>query len=424
MSLRLAAFAALVVACGAFSRAHAGDVIDLDTAFARVEATHPDLKLFRYSEAGLRAEADKAAQKPPLVAGLALENAFGSGAYSSTQAAELTVSLASVLERGGKRAARTALAASRIDALGNSREAKRLDLLAEVARRYLDLAAAQAQQRIATLDREQRERTLAAAKKRVQAGASPLSVQLAADAALARTELDLTRAQNEQRAAARRLALLWGERDAGELTAADYRLALPPVPEFGRIAALLDNTPDITRFADEQRVREARLQLARSARSADLDWQVGLRRFQDGSDWALTGSVGMALGAASRAQPDIRQAEAELESLSLERDSAQLGLYATLAQAHGGLQAASGEAQQLRAEVLPRLLKAESAAEQAYRAGALSYLEWAQLQSETTAARRQDLAAAIAAQRALIEIQRLTATNFGAAAAGAIEELQ
>lgn len=422
MSLRLAAAAALVVACGAFSRAHAGDIIDLDTAFARVETTHPDLKLFRYNEAGLRAEADKAAQKPALVAGLALENAFGSGAYSGTRGAELSVSLASVLERGDKRAARTALAASRIDALGSSREAKRLDLLAEVARRYLDLAAAQAQQRIAALDRAQRERTLAAAKKRVQAGASPLSVQLAADAALARTALDLTRAQNEQQAAARRLALLWGERNADALAAAADELALPPLPEFSRIAALLESTPDITRFADERRVREARLQLARSARSADLDWQVGLRRFQDGSDWALTGSVGLSLGASARAQPDIRQAEAELEALGLERDSAELGLYATLAQAHGGLQAARSEAQQLRSEVLPRLLTAENAAEQAYRAGALSYLEWAQLQSETTAARRQDLAAAIAAQRALIEIQRLTATNFGAAAAGAVEE--
>ena len=47
-------------------------------------------------------------------------------------------------------------------------------------------------------------------------------------------------------------------------------------------------------------------------------------------------------------------------------------------------------------------------AERAYRAGAISYLEWAQLQSERTAARRQQLEVALDAQRALIELQRLT----------------
>ena len=45
----------------------------------------------------------------------------------------------------------------------------------------------------------------------------------------------------------------------------------------------------------------------------------------------------------------------------------------------------------MQAEVLPRLTRAEAAAERAYRAGAISYLEWAQLQSECTNARKQQL---------------------------------
>jgi cobalt-zinc-cadmium efflux system outer membrane protein len=58
--------------------------------------------------------------------------------------------------------------------------------------------------------------------------------------------------------------------------------------------------------------------------------------------------------------------------------------------------------------VLPKLARAERAAEHAYRAGAISYLEWAQLQSERTAMAQQQLDVALDAQRALIEIQRLT----------------
>ena len=68
--------------------------------------------------------------------------------------------------------------------------------------------------------------------------------------------------------------------------------------------------------------------------------------------------------------------------------------------------------QRLRDDILPKLGKAEAAAERAYRGGAISYLEWAQLQSERTATRKQQLEAALDAQRALIEIQRLTGQAF------------
>ncbi len=79
------------------------------------------------------------------------------------------------------------------------------------------------------------------------------------------------------------------------------------------------------------------------------------------------------------------------------------------------------EVDRLRTDVLPKLAKAEAAAERAYRAGAISYLEWAQLQSERTAARKQQLDAALEAQRALIEIQRLTGAPFVAAPAQATQ---
>ncbi|MFD2406425.1 TolC family protein [Azorhizophilus paspali] len=95
-------------------------------------------------------------------------------------------------------------------------------------------------------------------------------------------------------------------------------------------------------------------------------------------------------------------------ALEIEREARELSLHSTLAEAHGRYRAAQLEVRRLRDEVIPLLSRAEGAAERAYRAGAISYLEWAQLQSERTAARRQQLDAALDAQRTLIEIQRLT----------------
>lgn len=432
MRMRFAAFAACVVASVVAWPAAATLPVDtpptltLDDAFARVAdyqgKQHPDLRLFDTRADVLAAERDAAALRPAWVVGGSVENAFGSGSARGLQGAELTLTLASVLERGGKLDARRILANSRIDGLAVQRETRRLDLLADVARRYLAAVAAQEQRSIAQADIAQRRRTVAGARQRLQAGASPESVLLTAQAALARAELDHARAVQRLVAARQHLASLWGERDPGFAVVAQDPLRLPAIADVSALSALIDSTPELAQFADEQRIREARLRLARSDSTADLDWQIGVRRLQASDDIAFVGSVSMPLGRLSRAQPEIRMAEAELASLEIEREARGLALYSTLAEAHGRYRVAQVEVQHLQDEVLPKLTQAEAAAERAYRAGAVSYLEWAQLQSERTAARRQQLEAALDAQRALIEIQRLTGQAFVAAPAAATAE--
>ena len=414
MQIRRAALAAWVIACAVAWPAAASDpkagppALTLDDAVSRIANTHPELRLFDARGAVLAAERDQAAQRPPLVAAVELENAFGTGQARALDAAELSLSLASVLERGGKLDARRSLAQARIDALAIERETRRLDLLAEAARRYLGAVAAKAQRALAQADIEQRRRAVAAARLRLQAGASPESVLLTTQAALARAELALARADQQAQVARQHLAALWGERAPQFAVAAADPLRLPAIADAAALADLLQRSPELAQFADAQRIGEARLQLARSAEAVDLDWQLGLRRAQDSGDTALVAGLSLALGSRARAQPGIRAAQAELDVLNVEREARGMALYATLVEAHGRYQLARLEVARLRDEVLPTLARAEAAAERAYRAGAASYLEWAQLQSERTASRRQQLEVALDAQRALIELQRLT----------------
>lgn len=412
MWLRLAAVAAFAIApcvhAQAPSPAVPPETLTLDDAIARVARVHPDLRLFGTRTDTLLAERDAALLRPALRAGLDVENVLGSGAASGIDQAEVTLTLAGVLERGGKLDARRTLAQARIDALSVQREAQRLDLLADVARRYLAVAGARVAADVARRDIAQRTRTVAAARQRLQAGASPESVVLTAQAALARAELALARAEQQSGAARQHLAALWGERNPQFAIAASDPLVLPAVADVGELAALLQGMPELAQFADERRIREARVRLARTAATPDLDWQVGVRRLQENGDTALVGGISLALGSERRAQPEIRAAEADLAALEIERESRDVALYSTLTDAHGRYRVAQLDVQRMRHDVLPRLLRAEQAAERAYRAGAISYLEWAQLQSETTATRRQQLDAALEAQRALIELQRLT----------------
>lgn len=408
MSFRFAAVAAVACALACTQLTRAETVLNLDAAIARVADAHPDLRLFAARERGLEAERAKALQRPAWVAAVELDNAFGSGPFSGLDAAELSLSLASVFERGGKLDARRTLAESRIDAQAVEREGKRLDLLAETARRYLAMVEARAMEEIASADIQQRRAAVDAAAQRHRVGAVPEAVLLTAQAALARAELDLARAAQGRNSARQHLAALWGERaPAFEIAPADP-LRMPDVAELAHLVAMLDATPELERFVDQTRIASARLQLARSEASADLDWQVGLRVLEGGEDVGVRASLSMPLGARRRAQPGMDQAQAELDALGIEREAAGLALYATLIEAHGRYRTAQLEVERLRASVLPLLQRAEAASEQAWRRGASSYLEWSTLQAEVTEARRQQLRMAIDGQRALIEIQRLT----------------
>jgi cobalt-zinc-cadmium efflux system outer membrane protein len=384
--------------------------LDLRQAFSLTLERHPDLRRLPLQQAVLAAEADMAAQKPAWLAGASLENALGSGDYRGADAAELTLSLGSVLEHPDRRDARMDVAQSRLAGLDIEAEARRLDLLAEVARRYLDALALQQEVQALEATVSQRQAAAAAARRRVAAGASPPSVKLGAEAAVARARLELARTQAATDAARRSLALMWGDEPTGPV--AGDLLTLPATPEFASLVALLERTPELQRFAGEARLREARLQLAQAQSRPDVEWQVGLRRLQDSDDWALMGGVSVPLGNRRRAEPAVRAARAELDQLALEREAGELGLRATLAEAEGRLQVDRMTVEQTTDAVLPALERAEAAAGQAYRAGALSYLEWAQLQAELLAARRERIAAARDFHRALIEIQRLTAEPF------------
>lgn len=406
---RLAALAALAIAPCAIAQVPSPPApLTLDEAVSRVARTHPDLRLPELQRAAALARRDGAGFKPPLVFGVDIENALGSGDSRGFDAAEVTVSLAGVLERGGKLDARRTLAQANIDALAPQREITRLDLMAEVARRYLAITAARGQRRIALDDIEQRRRAVAAARLRLQAGASPASTLMTAQAALAQAELDRDRADEAERAARMALAALWNAREADFAEISGDPLRLPALQDFQQLAALLSDTPELAVVAGEARVREAQLQLARSQLRSDLSWQLGVRNNRASSDTALVGGFSLPLGSARRAAPEIRAAQAELAMSAVERESRALQLYATLAEAHGRYGTARLEVARMDSDVLPQLQRAEKAAETAWRAGAISYLEWAQLQAMRIEARQRQLDAALAAQTALIEIQRLT----------------
>lgn len=416
MWMRLAALAAIAFVPCVYAQGTTPAVpLTLDDAIARVAQYHPDLRLAQAQRPVWEARRDAAGLPPPLTLGVELENALGTGDSRGFDAAEATVTLAGVLERGGKLDARRAVAQANLDSLAPQRETARLDLMAEVARRYLAVTDARQQLRIAETDIEQRRRAVAAARLRLQAGASPESVLMTAQAMLAQAELDRDRAKQVDQSARAALSALWRQRDPGFDVVTGDPMQLPALQDFAVLADALQRTPELAVLAGERRIREAQVQLARTQARPDVSWQVGVRNSRDTRDTSLVAGFSLPLGSVRRAGPEIRAAEAELALNSVERDARALQLYATLAEAHGRYLTSRLEVTRMGRDVLPQLQRAENAAEKAWRAGAISYMEWAQLQAMRIDARQRQLEAAIAAQTALIEIQRLTGQSMVAA---------
>jgi len=402
MSFRWAAFIAAVGwSCGLAS-AQEPRILTLDTAFARALEKHPEIARYSHLREAAQASHDAESQGPPIRVEFDLE----------TDPAELTLSLASAFERGGKREARVALADAQLSALVLQEEQRRVDLLAEVARRYLDFVATLAMVDLVATEVTQRETLVEATAKRVRAGASPESVHLAAEAALARATLQRDRLRSETQAAASRLAILWSSREPDFERGTGNPLSVPATPTLDSLRELIKSSPELRRFADESRLREARVQLARTSGSSDIEWRAGVRRLEEDGSWAAVVGISVPLGSGTRSDPRIRAAQSELAALSLEREAEELTLEATLVEAHTRLSGASLAVATTRDVLIPKFEQAERASERAFRAGALTYIEWAQVQSDVMSVRSEQLLAAVEAHRALIEIQRLTGSSF------------
>ena len=401
-----ATFAVVLLYLG--SVAHAAP-ITLEAAFAKVIASHPQLRGFDLQSEVREAELAVATLPPQMSVGVSIENAVGSGDYRSFDASEKTLTLAGLIERGGKREARRAMAAARFDAVGVERSAMQFDVLAETARRYLDLAGWQARQPLLEAELAQRERMADSARQRFTIGAAPQTMALKAEADVAATRAALSASRMSAAVAARRLALMWSDRTGAALEAMPLPASLPALPAFEDFRKALPSAPELTRFATESRIREARLRLAVAGASADVDWELGVRHLAATGDVALIAGARIPLGAPRRAAYEQSIARAERAALEFERESLEGQLDAALLEAWAQANAAAEQVQALESDVLPKLRDAATSAERAYMAGALSYLEWSEVQGSVRSALEAALEAKLDWRRAMIEIQRLTA---------------
>lgn len=386
--------------------------LTLDQAIINVLEHNPLLKAADF-EANAAAANIRAAQlSPAFRTSIEFENFAGTGAYSGTDAIESTLSLSKVLELGDKAKIRGNLANNKAMLLRNKQDAKRLDILAETAKRFIHVVTDQQRLIIAKDSLALANNTKKVVEQRIKAGKTPNAELRRAKITLARKEIELEHAEHELVTSRLKLVTLWGETQTTFTTAEANLFKIEPTIPFDELEQRLKSNPDLVRFATEKRLAATGIQLARSASRSDIEITGGLRHFNLTDDSGFVLSLNIPLGSSSRSKSKIE--EAEMMSLREPHifEQRRLELYATLFEVHQEIKHAIDAVTTLRETIIPQAKLALKDYEKGYKAGRYSFLELSEAQNTLLDSRLESVMAAADYHQYRIEIDRLTGAGL------------
>ena len=386
-------------------------VTSLRDALSRALEANPNLRGQRFAVSAADARVDQAALRPPLELGVDAENILGTNRLSTFDDSEISLRLGTVLELGGKRGRRIESARTERDLIQMQNEAERLDLLAEVARRFIRVAMLQEELDLAARRLDLANRTLQSVEQRVSAARSPLLDSRNAAISASRAEIEHRQAQSAVRQAWAQLSSLWGGDTAYRGKVMADLFAMPAVGNFSALSVMLERNPDILRFASERRIQDARLRLAQSLRTPDVTISAGIKRLQADRSNAFMLSASIPLGTASRAAPYISETQSVRNGLQYREQAVRSELMGTLFVALEQLDQSKGEVETLLSEAIPQADEAQKLALDGYNVGRFSLLELITAQQQLTDLQRQAIDAAASFHESLLEVERLTGSS-------------
>ena len=382
--------------------------LTLPAAAERVLQQNPRLRSADFARAAAATRADDAALKPQWSVRLDVENFLGTGSLSGFDGSETTLSLSRIFQARDTRDAHIATATAFGDGVSNRLESERLDLLAALAERFVDVVHRQERLRLATGSVSVWQAASELATARERAGAAPAVDRLRTEIRVADAKLAAEGAKHELHAARMMLASTWGS-DTTDFGPAEASLCrLQDVPPYEELAARVDRNPDLLRFATDQRLREAEARLATARQRPDWRVSAGVRHLEGIGEQALVLGVSVPLGSASRAKPARRRAEALEQESTMRHEAEALEVRAVVFDLYEEVRHTVRTVEIFETEILPRAREIRNEIESGYSVGRFSYTALVGAQAELLAAASARLDACADHHRLLVSIERLT----------------
>lgn len=388
--------------------------LTLDEALARTAAQHPRLLAHEARLGAAAALTEQAGYAPNPVLHVTLENFAGSGAVRGVDDLESTVELSQSLERGGKRARRTALAEQDRLVAASEAAVTRAELLGATAEDYVAAVLAarrlQLSEELVALART----ALANAEARRSAGDASAMEPARARAALASAQAESTRQAAALRLARQTLATHWsGDGTDAEVPVSSLALPTEPPPAASWLARL-EQHPRLRLEQTRVAGKQAALELEQANATPDVNLVGGVRHLRATSDVGLVAGLSVPLPVRHRNQAAIRAARQTVAGAEFEAAAALRDLRAQFTRAWHTLAAAHTAARQVRDEALPASEESAALLRRAYAVGEAAQFEVLDAERVRAALRRELLELEAAYATALVRVETLADPAFPA----------
>jgi len=338
-----------------------------------------------------------------------VENFAGDDGMGGFDSSETTVAISQLFELGGKRSKRVAAAARQKSLALFDYEAKRLDVLNEVARDYIRLVAAQNRLKQAEVLHDLARAVHLTVTERVDAGKVSPVEQTRSSVVSASARLVVENAKRDLDAARRQLAARWGSHEPRFGTATDNLDTSADLVSLDQLLPLLRQNPDVARWDEEQKKSQAELSLAEARSIPDVSVSLGIRRFQENDNQALVAGLQLPLPLFDRNQGERKAAISTLNKVRFQKQAALSRTQADLASAYQALASAHAELSILTREILPGAESAFEAASLGYREGKFALLDVLDAQRTLFEVRGQFVSSLVNYHLAKADIERLIA---------------
>ena len=385
-------------------------LLSLEKAVRLTLEQHPQLGTFLHQREAYQGLVEQVSvgQRPGI--GLIIEDFGGDGDYNGFDSAQSTLSISWVMQgaRIDQRIQAAQVTATQVDI---QRQIKALDLSAQTARLFVQTLVEEQRLTLARQAQQQARSTVNALKKRVEAGKSPEFERFQAEVEMVYRELEAKDLQHVLTSTRYQLRAQWG----GERN--DFRLVgeLFTIPTPGSVEQQFDQlkqNPTLALLANQQRIAESEIELARIEARPQWQFSVGVRRLEASNDFGMVAGVSVPLGKDRSSTGKIRSLQARQAEFASESEALQRQLDTQLYVLLQEIKHSHHVIETLQKRIIPALNTAHAQATHAYESGKLGYQQWVILLDKKLGAQQDLLSAFEAIHLQHIELQRLTGTTL------------
>jgi cobalt-zinc-cadmium efflux system outer membrane protein len=347
--------------------------------------------------------------------GVAVDQFGGAHTMKNFEAAETTLELSQLVELGGKRSKRIQLSTLEKDLAGWDYEVKRLVVLTETAKSFVEVLAAQEQEKVTSQLVELAQKVRESVSERVKAGIiSPLEETKSAVSASS-AMIEWNKAKNNLLAARYRLAEQWGQETVPAFGWAEGDLEeVRPIPSYDSVQGLIARNPDVARWVKEIQQRSAALELETAKRIPDITVRGGVIRFNEPEENAFLVGLSIPIPLFDRNQGGILAARRKLSKAKEEYRATKAKANSGLGEVYHTLSSSYYEVLSLKRDVLPAAAHAFEASREGFREGKFDFLELLDSQRTLFVARMKYIDALANHHKAKADLERLTGEGIDA----------